>query len=162
MKIKNFTPIEHKDSRGANRIYFEDSNAGICFKESTSKKHVFRGLHIQLPPNSQDKYISVTKGCVVDYVLCLNSMSKEFGKIKKFKITTDDGFYKIPKYCAHGYFAEEESIFSYVCLGKYSEKDELTILMEDDFYEGKIVSKKDIAGIDLCEAIKVFKTINWE
>lgn len=161
MDIQNFTPIKHEDSRGSNIISFEDTNAGVCLKSSASKKHVFRGLHIQMPPNSQDKYISVSQGSVVDYVLCLNAKSKDFGAIKHFTVTPENGFYKIPRYCAHGYLAEEDSIFSYVCVGKYSEKDERIILMEDNFYEDKIISEKDKQGMRMDEAIEVFKNINW-
>ena len=46
-------------------------------------------------------------------------------------------------------------------MGKYSEKDERIILMEDNFYEDKIISEKDKQGMRMDEAIEVFKNINW-
>lgn len=162
MSIKKYSPIKFEDFRGSNIISFEDINTGVCLKSSVSKKHVFRGLHIQMPPNSQDKYISVSQGSVVDYTLCLNPKSKDFGLIKKFIVTPENGFYKIPRYYAHGYFAREDSIFSYVCLGNYSEKDECIILMDDDFYKDKIISDKDKQGMQIDEAMEIFKNINWE
>jgi dTDP-4-dehydrorhamnose 3,5-epimerase-like enzyme len=162
MKIKNYTPIKYNDSRGANNIYFEDIDEGICYKSSFSKKNVFRGLHIQIPPEPQEKYISVSKGKVLDFVLCLNSKSNDFGKIKSFTITPEKGFYKIPKYCAHGYLAEVDSVFDYICVGKYAETNEITIVMEDNFYLDKIISKKDKKGMGIDEALNFFKNINWE
>ena len=160
MMIENFSPKIFKDSRGSNNLIFED--AGICYKESHSKKNVFRGLHIQIPPNYQEKYISVSKGSVIDYILCLDHESEHYGQLKQFEITPDEGFFKIPKYCAHGYLALEDSVFSYICVGKYSEEDEITILMKGDFYLDKIVSDKDTKGISYDEAIEMFTKISWK
>jgi len=160
MMIENFSPKIFKDSRGSNNLIFED--ASICYKESHSKKNVFRGLHIQIPPNYQEKYISVSKGSVIDYILCLDHESEHYGQLKQFEITPDEGFFKIPKYCAHGYLALEDSVFSYICVGKYSEEDEITILMKGDFYLDKIVSDKDTKGISYDEAIEMFTKISWK
>ena len=90
MMIENFSPKIFKDSRGSNNLIFED--ASICYKESHSKKNVFRGLHIQIPPNYQEKYISVSKGSVIDYILCLDHESEHYGQLKQFEITPDEGF----------------------------------------------------------------------
>ena len=160
MMIENFSPKIFQDSRGSNNLIFED--ASICYKESHSKKNVFRGLHIQIPPNYQEKYISVSKGSVIDYILCLDHESEHYGQLKQFEITPDEGFFKIPKYCAHGYLALEDSVFSYICVGKYSEEDEITILMKGDFYLDKIVSDKDTKGISYDEAIEMFTNISWK
>ena len=160
MMIENFSPKIFQDSRGSNNLIFED--ASICYKESHSKKNVFRGLHIQIPPNYQEKYISVSKGSVIDYILCLDHESEHYGQLKQFEITPDEGFFKIPKYCAHGYLALEDSVFSYICVGKYSEEDEITILMKEDFYLDKIVSDKDTKGISYDEAIEMFTKISWK
>tara|TARA_B000000437_G_C11645341_1_gene305329 strand:+ start:337 stop:819 length:483 start_codon:yes stop_codon:yes gene_type:complete len=160
MMIENFSPKIFQDSRGSNNLIFED--ASICYKESHSKKNVFRGLHIQIPPNYQEKYISVSKGSVIDYILCLDHESEHYGQLTQFEITPDEGFFKIPKYCAHGYLALEDSVFSYICVGKYSEEDEITILMKGDFYLDKIVSDKDTKGISYDEAIEMFTKISWK
>ena len=160
MMIENLSPKIFQDSRGSNNLIFED--ASICYKESHSKKNVFRGLHIQIPPNYQEKYISVSKGSVIDYILCLDHESEHYGQLKQFEITPDEGFFKIPKYCAHGYLALEDSVFSYICVGKYSEEDEITILMKGDFYLDKIVSDKDTKGISYDEAIEMFTKISWK
>ena len=55
--------------------------------------------------------------------------------------------------------ALEDSVFSYICVGKYSEEDEITILMKGDFYLDKIVSDKDTKGISYDEAIEMFTKI---
>jgi dTDP-4-dehydrorhamnose 3,5-epimerase len=162
MIIENFSSKIFEDSRGSNNLIFEDAKTGICYKESHSKKNVFRGLHIQIPPNYQEKFISVSKGSVMDYILCLDHESEHYGQLKQFEITPDEGFFKIPKYCAHGYLALEDSVFSYICVGKYSEEDEITILMKGDFYLDKIVSDKDTEGISYDEAIEMFNKINWK
>jgi dTDP-4-dehydrorhamnose 3,5-epimerase len=162
MIIDKFSPKKFEDSRGSNTLIFEDAKAGICYKESYSKKNVFRGLHIQMPPNVQEKYISVSKGSVIDYILSLDSESEDYGQLKQFEITPNEGFFKVPKHCAHGYLALEDSVFSYVCVGKYSEEDEKTILMKGDFYLDKIVSEKDSKGVSYAEAIEMFTKINWK
>ena len=88
----------YKDIRG--ELYF-----GIILKKfkkkfvydytSVSKKNVFRGLHVQVPPFTQTKFIWIEKGCVMDIALNLDKKSNTYGKIKTLKINSKSGIYKI-------------------------------------------------------------------
>ena len=46
---------------------------------SKSKRNVLRGLHLQTK-NSQEKFVSVIKGKILDVVVDLRKNSKSFGK----------------------------------------------------------------------------------
>lgn len=162
--IQKFKANKLTDSRGHLKINFEDN--GIIFKESISKKNVFRGLHIQTPPCAQTKYIWVEKGSILDIVLDLDSGSKSFGIIKNFKLNSKSGVHKISKNLAHGFISLEPTIFKYICVGNYNDKLEKTIVLQNEYFS-KIgfknihMSDKDKAGIQIEEALKHFKSIKW-
>ena len=102
IQSKNF-----KDNRGLFREnykkkFFKRKNF-IFGCVSNSKKNVIRGLHLQTK-FSQEKYVSVLKGAIVDVVLDLRKKSKTFGK--HFKIILSDKNAKsifIPAGFAHGF-----------------------------------------------------------
>ena len=52
-KIKEFEKLE-----------FVQDNQSLSLQ-----KHIFRGLHYQIPPYAQDKLVRVTKGSILDFVL---------------------------------------------------------------------------------------------
>ena len=107
IKSKSF-----KDSRGLFRENYKKKN----FKNknfifgcvSASKKNVIRGLHLQTK-FSQEKYVSVLKGAIMDVVLDLRKKSKTFGK--HFKIILSEKNAKsifIPAGFAHGFFKSKK------------------------------------------------------
>jgi len=153
-----------KDKRGSLKINFE--NNGVSFKESVSKKNVFRGLHIQIPPYSQTKYIWLEKGSIIDIVLNLDSSSKSFGKLETIRLNSKSGVHKISKNFAHGFISLEPTIFKYICIGSYKEKFEKTIILENEFlkkigFKNIDLSDKDKNGIQINEVLKNFKSIKW-
>ncbi len=162
--IYKFDEIKFKDERGFNKINFEDLTNNISLKESFSKKNVFRGMHIQIPPYIQSKYIRVLSGKIIDFIIPLDSNRQDFGHIYSFEINELDCFNFIPSYCAHGFYALEDTSFQYVCLGKYNEESEMSIKLPGDQLtdKTKIISIKDKSGIDLNKALEICAGLVWK
>ena len=126
----------YKDSRG----YFKEDFKKKFFKKekfifgcaSSSKKNVIRGLHLQTR-FSQDKYLSVLKGEILDVVVDLRKNSKTFGK--HFKIILSEKNAKsifIPAGFAHGFLSiKSENIIYYLCSNYRSAKNEVGIIWND-------------------------------
>lgn len=159
--VINYDPIIFEDDRGYLKVISEDNDLGIAYKESSSKKGVFRGMHIQIPPYSQTKHIMLAKGKIIDYIIILDKDSPDFGKIFSREIDQSERIYVIPEYCAHGYYANEDSVLKYLCIGHYSEKNEISISGCEKESNDLIISDKDKKGIPMDKAIKLFKTITW-
>ena len=163
--IEEFKSKKFEDNRGYIEITYE--NDSLIIKKSFSKANVFRGLHIQMPPFSQSKYIWVEKGEIIDVCLNLNFASEEFGKYQMITMTPENGVFFIPNYMAHGFVAKKPSKFSYICTGKYSSENEISIKPSTAIFnelgmkDNLIISDKDHKGIELENSIKKFSKINW-
>ena len=118
------------------------------------KKNVLRGLHLQTK-YSQEKYVSVLKGAIIDVVVDLRKKSKTYGK--HYKIILSDANAKsifIPAGFAHGFLAlKKENIIYYTCTNYRSAKHEVGILWNDKDLKIKwpiknpVISKKDKKNI---------------
>ena len=162
MKIlKSFSELQFEDSRGQNLINFEDLDSGISLKQTNSKEGVLRGLHIQVPEFSQTKYINVLKGEITDFVVSFDKSRDDFGKIYSYKLNSSSGFLKVPPFFAHGFLTHSQTIFQYVCLGKYKESKEITILYPSKELYKNQVSQKDLLGIKMDQALEMFSKISW-
>ena len=82
-----FEPKVFTDSRG---YFFESYNKNICEAEgvnikfvqdnqASSEYGVIRGLHYQLAPFAQTKFIRVLSGIILDVVVDLRKSSPSFG-----------------------------------------------------------------------------------
>ena len=118
--LKVIQSKSHKDSRGLfkedyKKKFFKNKNF-VFGCTSSSKKNVIRGLHLQTK-HSQEKYVSVLKGAIIDVVVDLRKKSKTFGK--HFKTILSDKNAKsifIPSGFAHGFLAlKKENIIYYTC-----------------------------------------------
>ena len=72
----------YNDKRGFLREVFQKCiiKKNLVFSvTSSSKKNVLRGLHLQTK-KSQDKYVTVLKGKILDVVVDLRKKSKTYGK----------------------------------------------------------------------------------
>ncbi|MFK7757195.1 MAG: dTDP-4-dehydrorhamnose 3,5-epimerase [Flavobacteriales bacterium] len=132
------TPRIFKDERGS---FLESYNhKQFCIgigrelefvqdNHSISKKGVFRGLHFQNPPFTQDKLVRVTKGAVLDVFLDLRKNSPTYGVCDSVKLTAESfSSLFIPAGFAHGFLAlEEETHFLYKCSAYYAPSHEATI-----------------------------------
>lgn len=121
-------PHQALDARGLYKKCYEKEvyvQQGITheFTENSfiySHRGVIRGLHYQTI-ESQAKLIQVVKGSIYDVAVDLRKNSKTFGKC--FEILLDENCHKtiyIPAEFAHGFQAlEDNTIFSYLCSGRY-------------------------------------------
>ncbi len=156
-RIKGLKIIKGKnyyDSRGFFKEIFIKKklkiHKPIFWCMSKSKKNVLRGLHIQTK-NSQEKFVSVVKGKILDVVVDLRKNSKTFGK--NFKTILSEKNAKsllIPAGCAHGFLGiETENIVLYSNNNYRSKISETGILWNDKKLKIRwpkkkfIISKKD-------------------
>lgn len=75
---------------------------------STSKKHVLRGLHFQIPPSDHAKLVFCPSGRILDVVVDLRR-GANFGRVHSCELGNDGrDLLFIPKGCAHGFLSLEE------------------------------------------------------
>ena len=131
--------IYEKKSFVDNRGYFRELFLQKYFKEkfpfdvmSFSKKNVIRGLHLQAK-KTQDKYIAVLKGKILDVVVDLRKNSKTFGKYFSIVISQNSEFsFYIPKGFAHGFLClSKECTVNYRCSQYRHKKSETTLNWDD-------------------------------
>jgi dTDP-4-dehydrorhamnose 3,5-epimerase len=115
-----------EDERGWLQVLYE-SEATIL-KRSFSRAGVFRGLHAQAAPSSQTKIIRVVSGRIVDFLVSLEDPDRT---ILHRKIESADGWVRIAAQYAHGFYAVEDTIFEYVCDGRYDEASEQSFSIVD-------------------------------
>ena len=123
------------DKRGSFRETYKKNiiKKGLIFLiVSKSKKNVLRGLHLQTK-KSQDKFVTVLKGRILDVAVDLRKKSKTFGK--HFKIILNDQnckFLLIPQGFAHGFLGKKkENIVLYSCSNYRDKNSETSILWKD-------------------------------
>tara|TARA_Y100000816_G_scaffold291614_1_gene283543 strand:- start:6649 stop:7173 length:525 start_codon:yes stop_codon:yes gene_type:complete len=112
---------------------------------SKSKKNVIRGLHFQ-SKKTQDKFISVIKGRILDVVVDLRKNSKTFGQHFKIVLSEKKAKYLfVPKGFAHGFLTlDKENIVLYSCSNYRSPKHEKIIKWNDKDLKIKWGIKKPI------------------
>lgn len=158
-----FEPKVFEDSRG---YFFESYNlntiaeGGIntVFVQDNQARSVYgviRGLHYQLLPQAQTKFIRVLHGKILDVVLDIRVGSPTYGKHFGIELSAENKkqLY-IPHGFAHGYsvLSETAEVF-YKCDSFYNKELEGGILYNDPALnidwqipaEKQIISPKDIA-----------------
>lgn len=156
-KIKDLficEPKIFKDARG----YFFESYSERIFREngivlnfiqdnqSKSSYGVLRGLHYQLAPYSQSKFVRVLSGTVLDVAVDLRVGSPTYGQWESLELSGDNQLsFLVPQGFAHGFSVlSEEAVFSYKCDNFYSPENERGIHPLDPFLniDWKIPSDK--------------------
>ena len=167
--LKIFKGKNFYDSRGFFREIFVKkkikAHRPVFWCTSKSKKNVLRGLHLQTK-NSQEKYVSVLKGKILDVVVDLRKKSKTFGQ--HFKTILSDKNAKsllIPSGCAHGFLGlDKENIVIYSNNNYRSKNSENGLIWNDEKLKIKwpknkfIISKKDKNNLtfdDFCQKFKI-------
>jgi len=117
---------KNEDARGSLEILYETNN--LILKRSFSRKGVFRGMHLQLPPHTQTKLIRVISGRIIDFVVEPNNI---LNKIHWQEIDATSDWIKIDSKFAHGFYALEDTIFEYICDGAYNEGTEQSYSITD-------------------------------
>jgi len=134
---------------------FKEFGIGADFVQDSHSlsvtKGVLRGLHFQLPEDTQAKLVRVTKGAVYDVIIDLRKNSPTFKKWEGFELTSQN-FYilYVPQGFAHGFVTlENYTEFQYKCDNYYNPTNESGIIWNDSdlkIYwpvENPILSEKD-------------------
>ncbi len=157
-----FEPRVFADSRG---YFFESYNENTCKAEgvdikfvqdnqASSQYGVIRGLHYQLAPFAQTKFIRVLSGKILDVVVDLRKGSPSFGKVFSIELSAQNHLQLlVPKGFAHGYsvLSETAEVF-YKCDEFYNKENEAGLSFNDATLQidwkieaGKeIISEKDM------------------
>ena len=169
-KFKGLKIINGKaffDNRGFFREIFKKNSLKkhkpIFWCLSKSKRNVLRGLHIQVK-NTQEKFVTVIKGKIIDIVVDLRKNSNTFGKHLKITLSSKKcNSVLIPAGFAHGFLAlEKENIVLYSNNNYRSKNNEVGLLWNDKDLNIKwpnkklIISNKDRSNISFNEYIEKF------
>lgn len=138
---------KYEDNRGYLSCLIEseanEQFPGYSLKMSHSSKRVARGLHWQKPSAPQEKVITLLSGAILDVLLNLDPGSPEFGQAYRFELKAEDGVsLVIPPHYGHGFVALADTNFLYLCKGRYSAKDELSLRITD--YLGDVIPAQDL------------------
>lgn len=115
---------------------FEEHAGKVNFvqeNESSSSKGVLRGLHIQRPPYTQAKLVSVALGKVFDVAVDVRTDSPTFGKYVMVELSDENKRrFWIPRGFLHGFVVlSERAIFQYKVDNVYSKESEQGIIYND-------------------------------
>ena len=157
-----FEPKVFEDSRG---YFFESYNQNICRSEGVhidfvqdnqaqSSYGVIRGLHYQLDPYAQTKFIRVLSGAILDVVVDLRKGSPGFGKSYSIELSAANKLQLfVPQGFAHGYSVlTATSEVLYKCDQFYNKESEGGIAYNDPTLaidwkipaEKQVISEKDL------------------
>ena len=143
--LKLITLDVHRDKRG---FFFESYNERK-FNEAVGEKvkfvqdnisfsgpYILRGLHYQLAPKSQGKFVQVLKGRVLDVAVDLRPDSETFLQWESVELTDDNGkaFY-IPPGFAHGFLVlSANATFMYKVTEYYSPEHDRCVKWNDEAF----------------------------
>jgi dTDP-4-dehydrorhamnose 3,5-epimerase len=107
------------DDRGWLQVLYESET--MVLKRSFSRAGVFRGLHAQRGTSPQVKVIRVVSGRITDFVADLDDPERP---LAHQVLGPEHGWVKIAAHFAHGFYAQEDTVFEYACDGGYDEMSE--------------------------------------
>lgn len=115
---------------------FEQNIGKINFvqeNESSSSFGVLRGLHLQRPPYTQAKLVSVAVGTVLDVAVDVRTDSPTFGKYEIVELSDQNKRrFFIPRGFLHGFVVlSEKAIFQYKVDNIYVKDSEQGIIYND-------------------------------
>lgn len=145
----NQTATRFADARGHLDVLYEQGD--VVLKRSFSHAGVFRGMHWQRPPDAQSKLIRVVSGRILDFVVDPQSEARQ---LFHRELGPEDGWVLVPASLAHGFYAQQDTVFEYLCHGAYAESSEhsysiLHHLAEHHGIAAATVSAKDAAALPL-------------
>lgn len=157
-----FEPKVISDTRG---YFFESYNEHTCkqagidinFVQDNQARSVYgvvRGLHYQLNPFAQTKFIRVLSGRILDIALDLRNGSPTFGKYMSIELSAENKRqFLIPQGFAHGYAVLSDTAeVLYKCDTFYNKEAEAGIALDDSSLNidwkipinKRIISEKDL------------------
>lgn len=132
-----FKPEVHEDERGIFFEFFRRDRAlietGFDFKveqvnSSVSVSGVLRGIHYRKGPPGQAKFVTVSKGRIIDVVIDLRRDSESFGEWEAFDLSEENHLGLLLEYgIGHAFLAVQTSTVAYLCDSVYNPELELTI-----------------------------------
>ena len=157
-----FEPKVFEDARG---YFFESYNFNTCNADGVSINFiqdnqarstygVIRGLHYQLAPHAQTKFIRAISGSILDVVVDMRKGSPTYGKSFTIELSAENKLQLlVPKGFAHGYsvLSETAEVF-YKCDVFYNKAAEGGLLYNDSTLNidwkiepaKEVISDKDI------------------
>lgn len=125
----------------------------------TKERGTFRGLHYQISPKQESKYIRCVKGSIDEIIIDLRKSSKTYKQWMKFTFAAEDcKMLFIPEYVAHGILTLEDNVEVLNLTGAtYSKEFERGVRLDDPCFsielphEIKNISEKDLAWPDFKE-----------
>ncbi len=115
---------------------FEAVGITANFKQdnfSKSKRHVLRGMHYQLEPQGQGKFVRVLSGSILDVVVDMRKSSPAFKKWLSVELNSENGLgLYVPVGCAHGFLSlEDNTSVLYKTTQEYAPKLERGLVWND-------------------------------
>ena len=115
-----------------------------------------RGLHFQLEPFQQSKYLKVIYGKIINFVLCVDPTRPDYGSVYSFEIDKDHAV-MVPRGFANGLLTlEPNTVIQYFVDNNYKPEYERSILysslpqidvLVNKYINDPIISDKDAKGI---------------
>jgi dTDP-4-dehydrorhamnose 3,5-epimerase len=115
-----------------------------------------RGLHFQLEPFQQSKYLKVIYGKIINFVLCVDQTRPDYGSVYSFEIDKDHAV-MVPRGFANGLLTlEPNTVIQYFVDNNYKPEYERSILyssvpqidvLVNKYINDPIISDKDLKGI---------------
>ena len=115
-----------------------------------------RGLHFQLEPFQQSKYLKVIYGKIINFVLCVDQTRPDYGSVYSFEIDKDHAV-MVPQGFANGLLTlEPNTVIQYFVDNNYKPEYERSILyssvpqidvLVNKYINDPIISDKDLKGI---------------
>lgn len=154
-----FEPKVFTDSRG---YFYESYNENTCKAEgvdikfvqdnqASSEYGVIRGLHYQLEPFAQTKFIRVLSGRILDVVVDLRKGSPSFGKVFSQELSAENHLQLlVPKGFAHGYSVLSKTAEVFYKCDEFYNKDHEAGLAYNDIslnIDWKIEAGKEIISM---------------
>lgn len=121
-----FTPVQFADDRGVFLEWFRDEAFAevvghpLVLRQantSVSRRGVLRGIHFADVPAGQAKYVTATRGSVIDFVIDIRVGSPTFGQWDSVLLdTVDRRAIYLAEGLGHAFVAlEDDSTVSYLC-----------------------------------------------
>ena len=119
--------------------------------------YTLRGLHMQLTPHQQAKFVTCVKGRILDVIVDARPNRSSYGS--SWMIELSDSNAKqlfVPEGFLHGFLTlENDCLVTYKCSAHYFPDEEVTVSFKDQelgitwpvSYDRMIISEKDKAGI---------------
>ncbi len=120
--FESFNAREFTNATGLNPDFVQDNH-------SKSQRGVLRGLHYQLPPHAQGKFVRVVQGEVFDVAVDIRKSSPNFGKWVGTLLSAENKHQLwIPPGFAHGFVTLSDSAeFLYKTTSLYAPEAERCI-----------------------------------